>query len=256
MRDRAILILCVLIGILAFTAAGLLQPRLTEMASEQYLSLGIAGESRPDAQRRVSLSRIRSIETKKSVLSGQDLSFKYLGDIRTWTGKVGDDVTVGFETAKGQESIEAVVRGQGGFGLRYTDEAEEGAPPMVVLGTALGALRGLLVDYLWIKVTLQKEKGLLYEVMSDANLITALQPRFPEVWSFHGHNMAYNISVMTNTPEERWAWVNAGISLVRDKGVRYNPNSLMLCKELAFWFSHKIDGVADEILRVSRSRNA
>ena len=60
MRDRAILILCVLIGILAFTAAGLLQPRRTEMASEQYLSLGIAGESRPDAQRRVSLSRIRS----------------------------------------------------------------------------------------------------------------------------------------------------------------------------------------------------
>ena len=246
MRDRAILILSVLIGILAFTAAGLLQPRLTEMASEQYLALGVAGESRPEAQRRVSLSRIRSIETKKSVLSGQDLSFKYLGDIRTWTGKVGDDVAVGFETAKGQESIEAVVRGQGGFGLRYTDEAEDGAPPMVVLGTALGALRGLLVDYLWIKVTLQKEKGLLYEVMSDANLITALQPRFPEVWSFHGHNMAYNISVMTNTPEERWAWVNAGISLVRDKGVRYNPNSLLLCKELAFWFSHKIDGVADD----------
>ncbi|MFM7051964.1 MAG: hypothetical protein ACKOYN_07540 [Planctomycetota bacterium] len=130
--------------------------------------------------------------------------------------------------------------------LRYTDVSVDGAPPIVALGTAIGALRGLIVDYLWIKVTMQKEKGLLYEVMADSDLITKLQPRFPEVWSFHGHNMAYNVSVMTNTPEERWAWVNAGISLVRDKGVRYNPNDLYICKELAFWFSHKLDGVSDD----------
>jgi hypothetical protein len=131
-------------------------------------------------------------------------------------------------------------------GLRYTDVSIEGAPPIVAIGTAIGALRGLVVDYLWLKVTFQKEKGLLYEVMTDSSLITKLQPRFPEVWAFHGHNMAYNISVMTNTPEERWAWVNAGISLVRDEGIRYNPNDLLLCKELAFWYSHKLDGVADD----------
>ena len=81
--------------------------------------------------------------------------------------------------------------------LRYTDVSIEGAPPIVVLGTAIGALRGLIVDYLWIKVNMMKEKGLFYEVMSDADLITKLQPRFGQVWSFHGHNMAYNISVMT-----------------------------------------------------------
>jgi hypothetical protein len=130
--------------------------------------------------------------------------------------------------------------------LRYTDISIEGAPPIVAVGTAIGALRGLIVDYLWIKVTLQKEKGLLYEVMADADLITKLQPRFPDVWAFHGHNMAYNISVMTNTQDERWAWVNAGINLVRNKGIRYNPNDLILGKELSFWFSHKLDGVADD----------
>jgi hypothetical protein len=130
--------------------------------------------------------------------------------------------------------------------LRYTDISVEGAPPIVAIGTAIGALRGLIVDYLWLKVTIQKEKGLLYEVMADSDLITKLQPRFPDVWAFHGHNLAYNISVMTNTPEERWAWVNNGISLVREKGIRYNPNDLELHKELAFWFSHKIDGIADD----------
>jgi len=130
--------------------------------------------------------------------------------------------------------------------LRYTDVSIEGAPPIVALGTAIGALRGLVVDYLWIKVNIMKEKGLFYEVMSDADLITKLQPRFGQVWSFHGHNMAYNVSVMTDTPEERWAWVKAGIDLVRNKGIRHNPNDLQLHKELAFWFSHKIDGVSDD----------
>jgi len=130
--------------------------------------------------------------------------------------------------------------------LRYTDVAVEGAPPAVALGTAIGALRGLIVDYLWIKIHLQKQKGLYYEVMADADLITKLQPRFSAVWAFHGHNMAYNISVAHNTEQERWEWVSAGIELVRNRGLRYNPNDLQLHRELAFWFSHKIEGVADD----------
>ncbi|UCD75137.1 MAG: hypothetical protein JSV91_15305, partial [Phycisphaerales bacterium] len=130
--------------------------------------------------------------------------------------------------------------------LRYTDVSVEGAPPFVALGTVIGAVRGLIVDYLWIKVNIQKEKGLFYEVMADADLITKLQPRFAAVWVFHGHNMAYNISVATHTQTERWEWVQKGIRLVRDEGIRHNPNDLLLHKELAFWFAHKIDGYADD----------
>lgn len=131
-------------------------------------------------------------------------------------------------------------------GLRYTDVSLEGAPPIVAVGTAIGAFRGIIVDYLWLKAGIQKEKGLFYEAMDDARLITKLQPRFGEVWGFQGHNMAYNISVLTDTAAERWEWVRAGIDLVRDEGLRYNPNDLPLHKELAFWLSHKIDGVADD----------
>ncbi|MBT8485981.1 MAG: hypothetical protein KJO43_10405, partial [Phycisphaerae bacterium] len=131
-------------------------------------------------------------------------------------------------------------------GLRYTDVSVEGAPPFVALGTAIGALRGLIVDYLWIKVHIMKERGLFYEVMADAELITKLQPRFAAVWAFHGHNMAYNISVASPTEEDRWNWVNAGIRLVRNEGLRHNPNDLVLHKELAFWFAHKIEGYSDD----------
>jgi len=130
--------------------------------------------------------------------------------------------------------------------LRYTDVSVEGAPPIVAIGTAIGALRGLIVDYLWIKTNIMKEKGLFFEAMADAALITKLQPRFGDVWGFHGHNMTYNISVMTDTPEERWEWVRAGFNLIRDEGLRYNPNDLILHKELAFMMAHKLDGVADD----------
>ena len=132
------------------------------------------------------------------------------------------------------------------YELRYTSVAVEGAPAIVALGQSIGVLRGLIVDFLWIKVHMMKEKGLFYEVMADSELITKLQPRFASVWGFHGHNMAYNISVATHTEQERWQWVKAGIDLVREEGIRYNPNDLELHKELAFWFAHKIEGYADD----------
>ncbi len=130
--------------------------------------------------------------------------------------------------------------------LRYTNVSVEGAPPIVVLGTAIGALRGLIADIYWIKANAMKEKGLYFEAMADADMITKLQPRFAQVWSFHGHNMAYNISVACNTEAERWEWVNAGIRLVRNEGLRYNPNDMGLHRELAFWFAHKLEGVSDD----------
>ncbi len=130
--------------------------------------------------------------------------------------------------------------------LRYTNVSVDGAPPIVVLGTAIGALRGLIADVYWIKANAMKEKGLYFEAMADADMITKLQPRFAQVWAFHGHNMAYNISVACQTQQERWEWVNAGIRLVRNEGLRYNPNDMALHRELAFWFAHKIEGVADD----------
>tara|TARA_B110000495_G_C23043070_1_gene627396 strand:- start:3108 stop:5099 length:1992 start_codon:yes stop_codon:yes gene_type:complete len=131
--------------------------------------------------------------------------------------------------------------------LRYTNNAVEGAPGWVnTIGKSIGAFRGLLVDYLWIKIHQMQRDGLYFEVMADADLITKLQPRFPQVWVFHAHNMAYNISVATHTIEERWQWVNEGIRLLREKGLRANPDDLVLHKELAFFFMHKLNGNSDD----------
>ncbi|MBX3376331.1 MAG: hypothetical protein KF678_04940 [Phycisphaeraceae bacterium] len=130
--------------------------------------------------------------------------------------------------------------------LTYTDVAEEGQPPEVSLGIAMGAFRGLFVNMLWIRANNLKEEGRFYESMDLARIITRLQPRYPQVWVFHAWNMAYNISVQTHTNSERWLWVKAGINLLRDHGLRANPNDLLIHKELGWIFLHKIGGYMDE----------
>ncbi|QOJ00105.1 MAG: hypothetical protein HRU70_06230 [Phycisphaeraceae bacterium] len=130
--------------------------------------------------------------------------------------------------------------------LTYTTDAEEGQPPQVALGIAMGAFRGVFVNMLWIRANDMKEAGRHYEAVELAKAITALQPRFPRAWSFHAWNLAYNISVKTQTRSERWQWVRAGIELIRQQGLKYNPNDLLLSKELGWIFLHKVQGITDD----------
>jgi hypothetical protein len=134
--------------------------------------------------------------------------------------------------------------------LRLSFDAEVGrrVPPQYVLATAaLGSLRGLAADVLWYRAERLKQEGKFYEANTLAQWITTLQPRFPQVWSFHAWNMAYNISVATHTPQERWDWVNKGVRLLRDEGIVYNPDSVPLYRELGWIFFHKIGQMSDDM---------
>ena len=133
--------------------------------------------------------------------------------------------------------------------LVYTDKAEAGDPPQVALGIAMGAFRGLFVNFLWIRANDMKEAGKYFEAVDLAKTITRLQPRFPKVWQFHAWNMAYNISVATQTQQERWNWVQAGIRLLRNEGIPANPNDLNLHRELAWIHLHKVQGYMDDAHR-------
>lgn len=130
--------------------------------------------------------------------------------------------------------------------LTYADEAQEGDPPEVALGIAMGAFRGLFVNWLWFRANKLKEEGKFYEAIELSSAITKLQPRFPRVWVFHAWNMSYNISVATSSASERWEWVRAGINLLRSQGIPRNPNDVLLHKELAWIFFHKIQAWADD----------
>jgi hypothetical protein len=125
-------------------------------------------------------------------------------------------------------------------------EGTQGMPPHVALATAaLGTFRGLAVDVLWARADALQDAGEFFEAQTLAQWITTLQPRFPKVWSFQAWNMAYNISVSTPNPAERWGWINRGIALVRDRGMPLNPADANLPMELAWIYFHKIGGKVD-----------
>ena len=130
--------------------------------------------------------------------------------------------------------------------LNWSAASGEGLPPdLAVTGAALGTFRGIAVNLMWYRAMDLRDSGQFHEAMQLSRWITRLQPRFPRVWEFNAWNMAYNISAATHTSEERWLWVRAGIRLLRDEGIPTNPESLVLHRELAWIFLHKIGEYTD-----------
>lgn len=140
----------------------------------------------------------------------------------------------------------SIAESSGRHRLVYADTASDNDSPEVAVGIAMGAFRGVFVNMLWIRANRLQEEGKYYEAIELAETITRLQPKFPRVWVFHAWNLAYNISVATQTPSERWQWVDAGVRLLREQGIPQNPNDMLIHKELAWIFIHKIQGVTDD----------
>jgi hypothetical protein len=122
-----------------------------------------------------------------------------------------------------------------------------GAPPVLAFTTvALGGFRGLISNYLWIRANDLQIDDKFFEAAQLADWITALEPTFTQVWLFQGWNMAYNISVKFKDFSDRWRWVERGIELLRDDGLRYNPNDVLIHRELAWFFQHKMGQNMDD----------
>ncbi|MCD4699823.1 MAG: hypothetical protein K8R91_04540 [Phycisphaerae bacterium] len=120
-------------------------------------------------------------------------------------------------------------------------------PKTTLLQVAPGGLRAPLLTYLWLRSQQLKADGKFFDARQQRDLICDLMPHFPGVWSFHAWDMAWNISVATHTPEERWMWVSNGVRLLRDRGLYYNPDNLILHKELAWIFFSKMGHYTDEM---------
>jgi len=120
-------------------------------------------------------------------------------------------------------------------------------PAKTLLTVAPGGLRAPVVSYLWIRAEKLKQAGRHHEAMQLADFICRLQPNFAGVWIFHAWNMAWNISVSTHTPEERWLWVYNGVKLLRDQGIPQNRKALGLYKELGWIFYNKMGENMDDM---------
>lgn len=120
------------------------------------------------------------------------------------------------------------------------------SPLLVFTTVVLGGFRGIIADLLWLRATGLQDHGRYVELVQLSDWITKFEPRATQAWAFHAWNMAYNVSVMMPSPEEKWRWVKNGIALLRDQGILYNASDPDLYFELALLYQHKIGLDSDE----------
>ena len=119
---------------------------------------------------------------------------------------------------------------------------------------ALGGLRSIAAEILWFRADRLQDEGRYVEMAQLASALAFMEPHTPEVWSYAAWNLAYNISIMMPTLEDRWRWVEAAIRLLRDEGLKYNPGSRELCRELAWMFELKIGANLDDAAPIYREK--
>jgi hypothetical protein len=148
-----------------------------------------------------------------------------------------------FGSSRMQQSLN---RDRGRLGLVRVSVLQN-APPMLAFTTvALGGFRGLISNLLWIRANDLQQDDKFFEAAQLADWITDLEPHFPQVWLFQAWNMAYNISIKFKDFPDRWRWVERAIELLRDDGLRYNPDDVLIYRELAWFFQHKMGQNLDD----------
>ena len=105
---------------------------------------------------------------------------------------------------------------------------------------AFGGIRSIIAEVVWFRADRLQDEGRYVELAQLASTLSFLEPHTPEVWSYAAWNLAYNISIMMPTYEDRWRWVYAAICLIRDKGLVINPTESELYRELAWLFELKL----------------
>src|SRR5262245_54200890 len=109
---------------------------------------------------------------------------------------------------------------------------------------ALGGARGIVANALWDQAIKLQKVQQWDRLEAKIDMITKLQPHFLSVWTWHGWNLAYNVSVEWDDPADKYRYIKRGINFLK-QGVERNPRSPDLMWDTAWTYYHKI-GMADE----------
>jgi hypothetical protein len=127
----------------------------------------------------------------------------------------------------------------------YTGAASDVPPALTFVMAGLGGFRGVVAEMLWFRANRLQEEGRYLELVQLADWLTMLDPHASEAWVYNAWNLAYNVSIMMARPEDRLRWVENGIALLRDDGLRFNPREARLYRELAWFYQNKIGDSLD-----------
>ncbi len=114
----------------------------------------------------------------------------------------------------------------------------------------IGGFRGIVVNKLWQTAHEYERVHEWDKLKSNVDFITKLQPHFLSIWTFQGWNLAYNVSVEWDAPEDKYVWIKKGINFLRE-GVSKNRDKPDLIWDTAWTYYHKL-GFADEAIILRR----
>jgi hypothetical protein len=114
----------------------------------------------------------------------------------------------------------------------------------------LGGFRGIVADYLWTRAEDYKKQHDWDRLAQTVEMITKLQPHFLAIWTYQSWNLAYNVAVEWDAPEDKYQWIKKGIQFVQ-QGVKKNQKSPDLVWDTAWYYYHKL-GFSDESIILRR----
>jgi hypothetical protein len=114
----------------------------------------------------------------------------------------------------------------------------------------IGGFRGMVANYLWTQARTYEKLHEWDKLKGTVDFITKLQPHFLSIWTYQGWNLAYNVSVEWDAPEDKYVWIKKGINFLKD-GVAKNEKSPDLIWDTAWTYYHKL-GFADESIVLRR----
>ncbi|MFO8013746.1 MAG: hypothetical protein R6X20_10630 [Phycisphaerae bacterium] len=111
--------------------------------------------------------------------------------------------------------------------------------PSKAVTLILGGFRGPYVVYLWIKVEEEKHEKVHFDLIDRYTKIASLQSDYPEMWVYHGWNLAWNVSVQWQSLERKYQWIRRGAEFMRE-GHRQNPHSARIAAEIGRLYAEKL----------------
>jgi hypothetical protein len=127
--------------------------------------------------------------------------------------------------------------------LRETNRGEVDLTSAALTRSLLGS-RGLLTCYLWTTAMDQQKKNQWNDLEQTVRILTKLQPHYITPWLFQSWNLAYNVSVESDRPTDKYYFVARGIGLLAE-GERQNLNNPDLRHSIGLYLEHKV-GKSDE----------
>ena len=104
---------------------------------------------------------------------------------------------------------------------------------------AMGGLRGVAADLLYLKADALWQAGKREEIFPLYRAITFLQPDYVDYWSLAGHHLAWNLSFSAVKEKDKLKYINEGLEFLKE-GLTYNQDVYKLYFDLGFIYDHKL----------------